>query len=67
MAGAASPDAYTLSGRYTITGNNITMKLFILQQNEVKQKIDLKGTKDKLEDLASLIADKAVGWTVNAQ
>jgi WD40 repeat protein/uncharacterized caspase-like protein len=65
IAGSGSPDAYTLSGRYTITGNNISLKLFIRQKNEVKQKIDLTGTKDKLDELAALIATKAAEFAGN--
>ncbi|MBP6022750.1 beta-propeller domain-containing protein [Ferruginibacter sp.] len=62
VAGSASPDAYTLSGRYTVTGNNISIKIFIRQKNEVKQKIDLAGTKDNLKELAVLIASKTEAW-----
>lgn len=62
VAGSASPDAYTLSGRYTVAGNNISIKIFIRQKNEVKQKIDLAGTKDELKALAVLIATKTAEW-----
>ena len=62
VAGSASPDAFTLSGRYTVTGNNISVKIFIRQKNEVKQKIDLTGTKDNLKELAVLIAAKTAEW-----
>lgn len=62
VAGSASPDTYTLSGRYTVTGNNISIKIIIRQKNEVKQKIDLAGTKDDLKGLAVLIATKTAEW-----
>ena len=64
VAGSASPDAYTLSGRYTVTGNNISVKIFIRQKNEVKQKIDLAGTKDDLKGMAVLIASKTAEWAL---
>ena len=62
ISGSASPDVYVLSGRYTITGNNISLKLFIRQNNQVKQKTELAGTKDKLNELAILIANKTAEW-----
>lgn len=61
-AGSNSPDAFTLSGRYTVSGNNISIKVFIRQNNEVKEKIDLTGTSDKPEELAALIVTKAADW-----
>ena len=62
VAGSASPDAYTLSGRYTVTGSNISIKIIIRQKNEVKQKIELAGTKDDLKGMAVLIATKTAEW-----
>ncbi len=58
----SSAEAYTLSGRYYITSNAITIKIFIIQNKEVKQKIDLIGTKDKLDEFSSLIATQAAEW-----
>ncbi len=62
VAGSASSDVYILSGRYTVTGNDINLKLFIRQNNQVKQKINLSGTKDKLNELAVLVANKTAEW-----
>lgn len=58
----SSAAAYSLSGRYNITGNAITIKVFIIQNKEVKQKIDLTGTKDKLNEFTALIATEAAAW-----
>ena len=62
VAGSNSPDAYSLSGRYKIDGNNISLNVKIRQKNDTKQQIDLKGTRDKLNELASLIASKVAEW-----
>ena len=61
-SGSNSTDAYTLSGRYTITGNTISIKVLIRQNNEVKHKFDLTGIKDNLKEFAALIASKAAEW-----
>ena len=62
VAGSNAPDAFTLSGRYILAGNNISIKVFIRQKNEVKEKIDLTGSTDKLNELATLVAAKAAEW-----
>ncbi|MEO6253081.1 MAG: caspase family protein [Ferruginibacter sp.] len=56
-----SPDAYSLSGRYTVTGNGITVSVNIKQNKTIKTKFELSGTKDKLEELAAAVAEKAAG------
>ncbi len=56
-----SPDAYSLSGRYSIKGNTITVNVNIKQNKAVKSKFELSGTKDQLSELAAAIADKAAG------
>jgi hypothetical protein len=61
-AGSNSPDAYTLSGRYTVTGNAVSIKVIIRKNNEIKQRLELTGTKDKLTDLAKSIAVQAADW-----
>lgn len=65
IAGTAAPDAFTLSGRYSISGNTISIKIFIRSNNELKQKLELSGIKDKLSELVSLIVDKAAELTKN--
>jgi len=61
-SGSNSPDAFTLSGRYIITDSTISIKVFIRQNNVVKNKIDLTGTKDKLKEFAALIASQTADW-----
>ena len=56
-----SPDAYSLSGRYTVTGNTILVTVNIKQNKTIKTKFELSGTKDKLGELAAVVAEKAAG------
>ncbi len=56
-----SPDAYTMTGRYEIKGNSITIKVNVKQNKEIKYRFEISGTKDKLNELALMIADKAAG------
>ncbi|MEO6542307.1 MAG: caspase family protein [Ferruginibacter sp.] len=56
-----SPDAYSLSGRYTVTGNTILVTVNIKQNKAIKTKFELSGTKDKLGELAAAVAEKAAG------
>ncbi len=61
VMGTNSPDAYTIGGRYDVKGNDITVRISIRQHKEVKQRFEIIGTKDKLNELAAAIADKAAG------
>ena len=56
-----SPDAYSLSGRYTIKGNAIRVIVNIKQNKIIISKFEWSGTKEKLSELATEIADKAAG------
>jgi uncharacterized caspase-like protein len=56
-----SPDAFTMTGRYEVKGNSLTVKVNVKQNKEIKYHFELSGTKDKLNELAALIADKATG------
>ncbi len=56
-----SPDAYSLSGRYLVKGNAITVTVNIKQHKTIQTKFELTGTTDKLSNLAAAIADKAAG------
>ncbi|MBC7508854.1 MAG: caspase family protein, partial [Ferruginibacter sp.] len=56
-----SPDAYSLSGRYTVTGNIILVTVNIKQNKTIKTKFEMSGTKDKLGELAAAVAEKATG------
>lgn len=59
--GSNAPDAFTLSGRYEIKGNNITVHISIRQHKQVKQRFDLTGTTTSLPALAQAITEKAAG------
>ena len=54
-----SPDAYSLSGRYTIIGNTITMMVNVKQSKVIKTKFEISGTKDKLGELVKAAVSKA--------
>ncbi len=56
-----SPDAYSLTGRYTTKGDAISVTVNIKQNKLIKMKFEVSGTKDKLGELATTIADKAAG------
>ena len=58
-----SPDAFSLSGRYVVKGNVITAMVNIKQNKVIKARFEIGGTKDKLNDLALSIAEKAVELT----
>lgn len=54
-----SPDAYSLSGRYTLKSGIITMTVNLKQNKSVKTKFVVSGTKDKLTDIAAEVVRKA--------
>ena len=54
-----SPDAYSLSGRYSITGNEIVMTVNIKQKKVIRNKFEIKGAKDKLNELANAVVERA--------
>lgn len=54
-----SPDAYSLSGRYTISSNTITMTINVKQNKIIKSRFEISGTKDKLNELAKAAVNKA--------
>ena len=56
------PDACNLSGRYTVNGNTVTIKVNILQNKVIKNNFELSGTKDMLEELATNIVKKVAQW-----
>lgn len=59
-----SPDAYTLSGRYIVTGNKINVIINVKQNKVVKTKFELNGSLDKLKELSEAIADKAAEMVI---
>lgn len=64
VADSNAPDAFTLSGRYTVNGTDVSIKVLIRQENEVKEKLDLTGTTGKLNELATLISEKVAAWVI---
>ncbi len=56
-----STDAWSLSGRYEVKGDEIIVKANLKQNKEIKQRFEVKGTKDKLYELAAAVAEKAAG------
>jgi uncharacterized caspase-like protein/WD40 repeat protein len=54
-----SPDAYSLSGRYQIKGNAITVTVNIKQNKIIQSKFELSGTKDNLSKIVLEIAERA--------
>lgn len=53
-------DVWVLSGRYEIKGNSIVSRINIRQGNAApKHRFELTGTTDKLNELATAIAEKA--------
>ncbi|MGB3345613.1 MAG: hypothetical protein WBA61_17010 [Aequorivita sp.] len=59
VANTNTPDAHTLSGRYEVDGNTITLKINIRQSNETKYRFEMTGSKEKLTELAEAITTKA--------
>jgi WD40 repeat protein len=55
-----SPDAYVLSGRYTLTGNTIKIIVNIKQNKVVKHKFELIGNTEQLSEFSKLVTEKAV-------
>jgi WD40 repeat protein/uncharacterized caspase-like protein len=62
VTGSSAPDAFTLSGRYTVQGNEITVKTNIRQHKTVKHSFELKGQKEDLKALAAQIVRTASEW-----
>ncbi len=53
-----APDAYSLTGRYEVKGNAITVRVNVKQNKEIKFRFEQSGTKDKINELAASIAAK---------
>lgn len=59
VAGTTASDAYNLTGRYDVKGSEITVRVVIRQGKEIKTRFEVKGQRDKMEELARQIAEKA--------
>jgi hypothetical protein len=54
-----SPDAFSLSGRYEVKGNNISVKVNVRKNKELKYKFEVNGTIDNLAAVADEIVKQA--------
>ena len=59
LSSTNSPDAYSLSGRYTVNGNIIKATVNIKRNKVIVSKFEQEGTTDNLSSLAQSIAIKA--------
>lgn len=56
-------DVFALNGDYIVKGNDIVVKVIITQGGtQIKTSFEVKGTNDKLIDLATAIANQSVEW-----
>jgi hypothetical protein len=55
-------DAYTLSGRYDVKGDEVTVRISIKKSNETKYRFEEKGKRENLKELADTIVVKAADW-----
>jgi WD40 repeat protein/uncharacterized caspase-like protein len=62
-----SPDAYTLTGRYTLTGDQLTVKVNLKQNKQVKYQFVIKGNKKNMKSLAGNIVRSVSGWVLKNQ
>jgi hypothetical protein len=54
-----APDAFSLTGRYDIKGDQVTVRVNIKQNKEIRYRFVAEGSKNKLQQLASDITEKA--------
>ncbi len=54
-------DAYSILGRYTVSGNNVSIKVYLMkgiQEENIVKQFEFTGTVDKKEELASKIVQQ---------
>lgn len=63
---SAFTDAYSVVGRYTVRGNDAEVKFIITKGGILIKEFDepVKGSKDKLKELAAAIAGNAAEWVL---
>ncbi|MEO7044132.1 MAG: hypothetical protein ABI091_02410, partial [Ferruginibacter sp.] len=59
FANTNSPDAWLLVGRYDVKGDDVIVHINMKQNNEVKNKFEIKGKKANLKELAEELVSKA--------
>ncbi|MBC7873478.1 MAG: caspase family protein, partial [Ferruginibacter sp.] len=57
-----SPDAFTLSGRYDVKGNEVEVRVSIKKNNQTIYRFVEKGEKGKLTNISNAIVIKAADW-----
>jgi len=57
-----SLNAYSLSGRYQIKGDDISIKINLKQNDFIKNKYEVQGKRSELKVLASKIIQLAIDW-----
>lgn len=65
MAGTASSDAYTLSGRYDVKGEEITVRVSLKQGRDIRQRFEIKGSTKDLRAVCREISSKGTSLLVN--
>ena len=63
VADTNAPDAWTLSGRYEVAGDHISVSVNIKQNKAIKNKFTVIGSNIKL--LAENIVQQASSWILN--
>jgi WD40 repeat protein len=65
-ATASSANAYSLSGRYDVKDNTVTISFSIKKNNKTLFRFEKEaGPKDKLRELADTVVTKAVEWVIS--
>ncbi|WP_169306817.1 caspase family protein [Pedobacter polaris] len=67
VIGTNSPEAFALSGRYEVKGDEIIVKVNIRQHKEIKHRFELKGKKENLAALAETIVQLAAQWSARKE
>ena len=62
-----SNDAYSLTGNYLVTGDNVTCNVNVRYAKETKLSFEVKGTKNALDKLADEIVAKALSFIAEAK
>ncbi len=65
LPATASSDAYSLSGRYDVSGDAITIRVALKQGREIRQRFELKGSAKDLRSFCREIAAKGSSLLVN--
>ena len=60
VTASQSPDAYTLTGRYTIKDKQVTVTVNVKQGKLIRRKFEVSGSLENMEALAAALVDNAV-------